>query len=239
MLISTTRVSCAAREFGSRSLGIHVGQCLKKWTATEAQLPPDEQRSHPYLPTEMMDPRSPGKLRTFKDGVAEGVLPVNQLEFEAFNRAMAQSARKNAQHAQGIVCASAAGSAALGSRSFPVRDESNSDAVMKKEGALSWLAKLAFGGTMMPSFVKRSNEGGDDGSASTEKIPMAYACYLCGQQFGAKSLMTHLHHCNRQRELPELEAPSPQASSSTSPQATCGSEQSNEPCAVQRRWDLA
>jgi hypothetical protein len=85
------------RNFGSRSLGIHLPQCLNRWELTEALLPLEEQRERPQMPMELMDPAHPTRLRAFKDGAAEGVLPSSAKEVDAFNRAMSELARRNWQ----------------------------------------------------------------------------------------------------------------------------------------------
>ena len=85
------------RDFGSRSLGMHISQCLHKWEISEALLPLDEQRNQPTIPKELADPAHPTKLLSFKDGAAEGILPTQPKEVDNFNRAMSELARKNWQ----------------------------------------------------------------------------------------------------------------------------------------------
>mmetsp|Transcript_100 Transcript_100/g.327 ORF Transcript_100/g.327 Transcript_100/m.327 type:complete len:1277 (-) Transcript_100:593-4423(-) len=203
------------RNFGTRSLGTHLPQCLQKWELTEALLPLDEQRTHPTIPKEFADPINPAKLLPFKDGAAEGILPTEPKEVDNFNRAMSELARKNWQSSSAPPKRGSGGGSGLGSNPTPHGSKvlshhgtSYGEKEHKKDSALARLAKFAFGGSM-PSFAKRQSDHGATGDSSAERIPKAYVCYLCGQQFGAKSLGIHLHHCNRQRELQNLKLPHP------------------------------
>ena len=70
------------------SLGIHLPQCLEKWFAEEAQRPIADQRPAPLPPPELADPEDPHRIRSFKHGVEEGILPSRREDIEAFNRRM-------------------------------------------------------------------------------------------------------------------------------------------------------
>eukprot|EP00193_Tetraselmis_chui_P020134 CAMPEP_0177791772 /NCGR_PEP_ID=MMETSP0491_2-20121128/24127_1 /TAXON_ID=63592 /ORGANISM="Tetraselmis chuii, Strain PLY429" /LENGTH=108 /DNA_ID=CAMNT_0019314057 /DNA_START=201 /DNA_END=527 /DNA_ORIENTATION=- len=70
------------------SLGIHLPQCLAKWDAEMARRPAHLRRGTPRPPPELADPAAPAQLRTFRDGLAEGVLPRRPTDIEAFNRRM-------------------------------------------------------------------------------------------------------------------------------------------------------
>eukprot|EP00873_Tetraselmis_striata_P004724 jgi/Tetstr1/424988/TSEL_015458.t1 len=164
------------RGFMSRSLGIHLPQCLSKWVANESQREPGKQRAPPMPPPELADPAT-SQLRAFKDGVAEGVLPRRAADIEAFNK------RMGAHWDQ----ASLAGCPKCG-RTF------NWEALEKHEkGCKGGGSK---GSQQQPHPItppQTKSQPTPAGSASPG--PRSYVCFLCGRAFMSKSLGIHLPQC--------------------------------------------
>mmetsp|Transcript_16 Transcript_16/g.48 ORF Transcript_16/g.48 Transcript_16/m.48 type:complete len:421 (-) Transcript_16:227-1489(-) len=189
----------------SRSLGIHLPQCLTKWQADEERRAPDERRRRPPPPEELADPNNPAVIRNFKDGVAEGVLPSHPLEVEAFNARM-ESYFEKASLAQCPNCGRTFNWEALERH----KKTCTADNPMKGVAGKAAPQKLATAGG--------GSAGGSSATSPSTQIyggPRTYTCYLCGRGFMSKSLGIHMPQClvkwmvEEERKPPGNQRPAP------------------------------
>ncbi|KAJ8304863.1 hypothetical protein KUTeg_018446 [Tegillarca granosa] len=165
------------RKFGSASISIHEPQCLEKWKIENAQLPKEQRRPIPKKP-EVMKITAGGKY-----------------DVDAMNEAAWQSAQS-----QLIPCENCGRTFAPDR--LPVHQRS-----CKPKGSA---ANADTGGAGKGSTTYRSGNPAPDGStsqtpappndkpkdSSSQKAgPRTLVCYICGREFGTKSLPIHEPKC--------------------------------------------
>ncbi|GMH41529.1 hypothetical protein BSKO_09439 [Bryopsis sp. KO-2023] len=144
------------REYGSKSLFIHIPNCKKKWENHEAQKCKKERRRLPPIPAELDDP-----------------LPTDPDAIESFNKTMFDVWNK----ASLISCPTC-------KRTF--REEAF-EKHRKGCGDQSTGPRLA-------GIAGFGMSGRSSYDLDKEK-PRAFCCYICGRQYGSKSLLIHAAQC--------------------------------------------
>lgn len=154
------------RKFGSKSIAIHEPQCLEKWKKENAMLPKGQRRPPPKKP--------------------EILSSGGSYDAEAINEAAWQSAQSML-----IPCDN------CGRTFAPDRLAVHSKSCKPKGGASS----TSSGGPGMTSSSSSFGGGGagggmsGSGSSPPKGGPRTVVCYICGREFGSKSLPIHEPQC--------------------------------------------
>lgn len=171
------------RQFGSKSIDIHEPQCLEKWKIENSKLPREHRRPLPKKP---------------EVATAGGKYDVN-----AMNEAAWQSSQANL-----VPCPNCG-------RTFnPDRLSVHLKACKPKGGA------AAAGGT---SYGGGASGGGESsfgagvtgstmstGKSKTQQGPRTVVCYICGREFGSKSLPIHEPQCLEKWKVQNRQLPKEQ-----------------------------
>ncbi|XP_063956234.1 zinc finger protein 474-like isoform X1 [Lytechinus pictus] len=153
------------REFGSKSISIHEPQCMQKWKLQNSQLPKHLRRPPPKKP------------QGLGQGQAMGA------DAEAYNAIASQSA--SSQLAPCSNCG----------RTFSLnRIEKHESICSVKSGAAPSRGKTPSGGNHQIS-TSKSGSGTQNFQPSPPSKPRTLVCYICGREFGSKSLPIHEPQC--------------------------------------------
>ncbi|KAK3610253.1 hypothetical protein CHS0354_022316 [Potamilus streckersoni] len=169
------------QKFGSKSIDIHEPQCLEKWKVENDKLPKHQQRPLPKKP--------------------EVVGGTGTYDIDAMNEAAWKSSQ-----AQLIPCEN------CGRKFAPDRLQVHKRACKPKEGAASTL------GTKNTNGSTKTSEGGSEGTGksmpgrdpSPQRGPKTLVCYICGREFGSKSLPIHEPKCLEKWKIENSKLPKEQ-----------------------------
>ncbi|XP_071964483.1 zinc finger protein 474-like isoform X2 [Antedon mediterranea] len=159
------------REFGSKSIAIHEPQCLKKWELQNSQLPKHLRRPPPQKP----------KTQTVN---SSGTYDYNQAAQDAANDML-------------VPCSY------CGRTFVPDRIVKHESICRSKSGGVKLLTAEMINAEKNPSgnppFVK-ANDANIHKSESLTKVhrliqPKTVICYICGREFGTKSIPIHEPQC--------------------------------------------
>ncbi|XP_051645429.1 zinc finger protein 474 [Manacus candei] len=155
------------REFGSQSISIHESQCLKKWHIENDQLPKHLRRPEPRKPE---------------------VLPGGSYTLTDENEAAYQSAQ-----AQLVPCGN------CGRTFFPERLPVH-ERCCRGGSSAHKSGKGPRSGAGSERYDQSENHQGMSGTASAAqakviKRPPTVICYICGREYGTKSISIHEPQC--------------------------------------------
>lgn len=155
------------REFGTKSLPIHEPQCLEKWKVQNDQLPREQRRPLPKKP----------------EAISGGALTREQMNEAAWE----------ASKAQLIPCEN------CGRTFLPDRLTVHQRACKPKGGTSN--ARSSRGSQSEPRGSQGNSSGTSRASSSSSHGPAAIrrpatvVCYICGREFGTKSISIHEPQC--------------------------------------------
>ncbi|KAK9808816.1 hypothetical protein WJX72_004195 [[Myrmecia] bisecta] len=209
------------REFGSASLGIHIPQCQAKWLAQEELKPKKERRALPKEPAALTGgamPKGEKAIEEFNNKMYDQFESGTLQHCEYCGRSFRDEAFKKHQSlctadkpfkpagtglgAQslstklepGLVSGTAHAKAVLPER--PKQEARSAVDSLKKDTnpALSKSLDSAKASAAPKAKGCSSIRASMDNGYPAER-PRAYTCYLCGQQYGSKSLPIHIPQC--------------------------------------------
>ncbi len=171
------------REFGSASLEIHLKSCKKKWEMEESKKPKGERRPVPEAP------------KNFDDIVAG---KTSGDTADNYNKAAYENYNDKAL----MACPN------CGRTFLPDRLDVHLKSCNKAHG------KATGAGAGSPPKASPAKAGGgggspDRGGSQPREIvrPKTLMCYICGREFGTKSLEIHLKSCKQKWENEEAKKP--------------------------------
>ncbi|XP_046358986.2 zinc finger protein 474-like [Haliotis rufescens] len=153
------------RQFGTSSVGIHEPKCLEKWKIENDKLPREQRRPEPKKPEIL---KAGGKM-----------------DAEAMNEAAWKSAQSNL-----VPCPNCA-------RTFnPDRLQVHLRACKPKDGGPNVSSHTLNGPSGSPSEGgPQASKSGFSGKPPAQRGPRTVVCYICGREFGSKSLPIHEPQC--------------------------------------------
>jgi ribosomal protein L32 len=156
------------RQFGSKSIDIHEPQCLEKWKIENSKLPREQRRPLPKKP----------------DVVTAG----GKYDYNAMNEAAWQSSQANL-----VPCPHCG-------RTFnPDRLQVHLKACKPKGGAAaggtSYGGGASGGESTFGGGITGSTMSTGGGKPKAQQGPRTVVCYICGREFGSKSLPIHEPQC--------------------------------------------
>lgn len=165
------------REFGSKSISIHEPQCMQKWKMQNSQLPKHLRRPPPKKPQALGQGQSLGG------------------DADAYNAIASQSA--SSQLAPCSRCG----------RTFNLdRIEKHESICSVKSGTTPSRGKTPSEGNQQLSSSK-SNSGPQSFQPSPPSKPKTLVCYICGREFGSKSLPIHEPQCLQKWKIQNSKLP--------------------------------
>eukprot|EP00803_Ostreobium_quekettii_P009892 evm.model.scf_51.3 EVM.evm.TU.scf_51.3 scf_51:20961-32029(+) len=154
------------RQYGSRSLLIHVAHCRKVWEEREALKPHKrDRRAVPDMPPELSEalPRDPEKIDEFNIAMLDHWQMCSLVPCEICGRKFTQEAFEVHER----VCTVDKPGGPLGLRKTDKMPQSK----LQARAAEGWM--------------------------NVDAMPRQYMCYLCGRQYGSKSLPLHIPRCQK------------------------------------------
>ncbi|XP_066567419.1 zinc finger protein 474-like [Amia ocellicauda] len=167
------------REFGTKSLPIHEPQCLEKWKIENDALPKELRRPAPQKPAVI---KAGGATRAEHNEAAYESFKGQLLPCANCGRTFAPEPLAVHQRS----CKSAGPSVKTVSLKKGVTSQSNVDAVKKQDSGTS--SKPA-------------------GKSAVVRRPVTVVCYICGREFGSKSISIHEPQCLKKWHMGNSQLP--------------------------------
>ncbi|KRX10239.1 hypothetical protein PPERSA_07324 [Pseudocohnilembus persalinus] len=202
------------REYGTHSINIHQNQCKVKWEKEQLLKPKNERRPLPQPPKELELPNSKGmtpeELEKYNNQATQQYNDVSLVPCQNCGRTFREEALKH--HIKG--CSA--------SKPFKAGNEKTTNhvpcALCKQKFALERLEKheqtckgpSSSQQQQQKTPQKTGFQGNGSGSGSGVKTfskPKALMCYICGREYGTKSLGIHLKTCVQKFEIEQSKKP--------------------------------